>query len=93
MNVLTFEDIQEHCVHNPCTKEDFIAMMKRCVYRINNRQSSYMVFLRSVNGPIAHPHSLNQLNVLLSQITVGLLTPTPANTITSWKYVPFNDYI
>jgi hypothetical protein len=91
MNVLTYEDIQEHCAHNPCTKEEFISMMKHCVYRIN-QHPSYMVFFRGENGPIAQAHTLVSLNVLLCRIKVGLLTPTPANAITSWKNVQFDPY-
>jgi hypothetical protein len=92
MNVMTYEDIQEHCAVAPCTKEEFINMLKRCVFRCVNRHASYMVYFRSVNGPIARPHTLNELYVLLAQINVALLTQTNAMKITTWKVVPFEQY-
>jgi hypothetical protein len=92
MNVFTFEDLEEHCSTHPCTKEEFVDLVKRCVFRNPawNRQGTYQVMFRSPNGPVTRLHTLAQLNNLLARIEIGLLVPTNASSLVCWKNVAFN---
>jgi hypothetical protein len=94
MNVIAFEDIEDYCSSHPCTKDEFLNMMKRCVFRNRSysRQGSYAIYMRSADGPIPKKQTLSQLTGLLSRITLGLLVSTNAASLVCWRNVEFEPY-
>jgi hypothetical protein len=90
MSVLTYEDVQEQSKNRSYTREEFIDTVKRFVFRSHTswKQGTYLVYFRNGSRLL----TLTQLNALLSQITVMIVTPVNGAAVTTWGKVTFNSF-